>query len=88
MVLTSENSEKLLKLASMSANGMDFLDLDELTGGYKTIVAQLIMESGKGVGDIIFGVQNEGVLKVLHNGHKVYVSVITPTDGVGRNWLY
>lgn len=88
MVLTSENSEKLLKLASMSANWMDFLDLDELTWWYKTIVAQLIMESWKWVWDIIFWVQNEWVLKVLHNWHKVYVSVITPTDWVWRNWLY
>ncbi len=87
MELNEQQKSLLTELASMSANWNDTLYFQKLESKYKLVIQELIEQSGIEKGDIHFGVQNEWVLKILKNTNWCLINVITPTDGVWRNYL-
>lgn len=87
MNINEQQKTLLTELASMSANWNDTLHFQELEVKYKLVIQELIKQTGIEEWDIHFGIQNEWVLKILKNTNWCLISVITPTDGVWRNYL-
>jgi hypothetical protein len=82
-----QQEQLLLELAWQSANWNDTLYFQELQSKYKLVIQELINQSGIEEWDIHFGLKDEWVLKILKNTNWCLITVITPIDGIWRNYL-